>query len=171
MNLRVQKYDGHKKDGGFNILKVMILTVILGALAVLAAGYIFLGDPHLRKDRQIAKYALFLISLAKSNAISNGSQYGVFIDSTNRTFRMFRDTSNPSTMSYEPSDSTVFGYGPAPVSIPPDIIFSSTFANNTVVFLSNGKASQSGDFKFGFPDSTRVYTVSVFASNGKSKLH
>lgn len=147
------------------MLEMMIIVVIIGIVAALAAPSFLSSGPRL-KARTEARNVLNLIRLARSNAISNGSQYGVYIDTANKKYRLFKDINNPAAMSYEASDSTISG----PIPMSTDVTFNSTFTNNTVVFLSTGRASQSGDYRFGIQGGGTLYSVSILASTGRSKL-
>ena len=147
------------------MLEMMIIVVIIGILAAMAVPTFFSSGPRI-KARTEARNVLNLIRLARSHAISDGSQYGVYIDNANREYILFKDVTNPSTMTYEASDSTMTG----PIDLPPDVTFNSTFSNNTVIFMSTGRASQTGDYTFGITDVGNLYTVSVLASTGRSKL-
>lgn len=157
---------GRNKTLGFTMLEMMIIVVIIGIAAAMAAPTFFAGVPRL-KARTEARNVLSLLRLARSNAISNGSQYGVFVDIANRQYLFFKDIANPGSMIYEPADSIISG----PESIPVDVaVLSSSFAGNSVVFLPTGGASQSGNFTFDISGGGALYTVSVLASTGRSKL-
>lgn len=150
---------------GFTMLEMMIIVVIIGIVAALAAPSFLASGPRI-KARTEARNVLNFIRLARSNAISNGSQYGVYVDTANKKYLLFKDTYNPSGMSYDMADSTISG----PVPLPNDVTFNSTFTGNTVIFLSTGRASESGDFNFGIQGGGTLYSVSVLASTGRSKL-
>jgi prepilin-type N-terminal cleavage/methylation domain-containing protein len=159
------KYGNRPFSGGFTMLEMMIIVVIIGIVAAIAVPSFFAGVPRL-KARTEARNVLNMTRLARSKAISEGAQYGVFVDTYNNQYLLFKDISNPETMTYEVTDSIVVG----PQSIPADLLPYSTFNGDVVVFLSTGRASQSGDFTFMIYDGGAQYTVSVLASTGRSKL-
>jgi type II secretory pathway pseudopilin PulG len=165
MILKILKIKSHRPAGGFTMLEMMIIVVIIGIVAAMAAPTFFSSGPRL-KARTEARNVLNFTRLARSNSISNGTQYGVYVDSANRRYLLFKDTNNPAAMSYEISDQVISG----PVPLPADVTFGSSFANGTVVFLSTGRASQSGNYTFGIQGGGILYTVSVLASTGRSKL-
>ncbi len=151
---------------GFTMLEMMIIVVIIGIAAAMAGPTFFAGVPKL-KARTEARNVLSLIRLARSNAISNGAQYGVYVDIINRQYLFFKDIANPANMAYDLADSIISGPEPIPVDVS---VLNSTFAGNSVVFLPSGRASQSGNFTFDISAGGALYTVSVLASTGRSKL-
>lgn len=159
------KYGNRPFAGGFTMLEMMIIVVIIGIVAALAVPSFLSSTPRL-KARTEARNVLNMMRLARSKAISEGSQYGVFVDTGNNRYFMFKDIINPVAMSYEVGDSVVTG----PFDIPGDVIPTSSFSDDVVVFMSTGRASESGGFTFDISDGGVQYTASVLASTGRSKL-
>lgn len=147
------------------MLEMMIIVVIIGIVAAMAVPSFFSGMPRL-KARTEARNVLNMMRLARSKSITEGAQYGVYIDVDNKSYVLFKDISNPATMTYEVADSVVSG----PLTIPTDVVPNSSFTGDAVVFMSTGRASQSGTFTFDIPGGGALYTVSVLASTGRSKL-
>ena len=157
-----------KRDGreGYTMLEIMIIVVIIGIMAAMAVPTFYNVTPKL-KARSQARSTLNYIRLARSRAISEGAQVGVYIDAANRQYLIFKDTVNPTLMTYDTGDSILVG----PETIDGVVVIvSSTFANNTVVFGPTGSASASGNFVFDKDGGGARYTVSVLGSTGKSKL-
>ncbi len=147
------------------MLEMMIIVVIIGIAAALAAPTFFSAGPRI-KARTEARNILNMARLARSKAISDGAQYGIYLDTGNRRYLLFKNTSNPSMMSYDVGDSLVSG----PVSYSPDLTANSSFTGDAVVFISTGRASQSGNFNVDITSGGALYTVSILASTGRSKL-
>lgn len=148
------------------MLEMMIIIVIIGILAAIAVPTFSRIMPKLEVRAQ-ARNTLSYMRLARSRAIAEGAQYGVYIDATNRRYMVFKDTVNPAQMTYNAGDSVVAG----PEKIDPDVLLTaSTFANNSVIFQQTGCASQSGSFTFDKSGGGASYTVSVLGSTGKTKL-
>jgi Tfp pilus assembly protein FimT len=148
------------------MLEMMIIVVILGILAAVAVPTF--GDyiPKLEARSQ-ARATLNYLRLARSRAISEGTQFGVYVDTNTRTYILFKDTINPAMKTYHLGDSIVVG----PEIIDPDVtITQSTFTNDAVVFLPTGGASQSGTITFDKTGGGAPYTVSVLGSTGRSRL-
>lgn len=157
---------GGKRTAGFTMLEMMIIVVIIGIVAAMAVPSFYNTIPRL-KARTEARNILNFVRLARSKAVSDGSQYGVYIDTNTRQYILFKDTINPAQMIYNTGDSVVVG----PETLDPDVVLtSSTFTNNTVIFVPTGGASQSGSFTLDNTDGGSSYTVSVLSSTGKSKL-
>ncbi len=147
------------------MLEMMIIVVIIGIAAALAAPTFFSAGPRI-KARTEARNILNMVRLARSKAISDGAQYGVYLDTGNRRYLLFKNTSNPSMMSYDTSDSLVSG----PVSYSTDLTANSSFTGDAVVFISTGRASQSGNFTVDITGGGALYAISILASTGRSKL-
>ena len=159
------RFNSRHLTGGFTMIEMMIIIVMIGILAAIAVPTLFSGGPRL-KARTEARNILNMVRLARSKAVSDGSQYGVYLDSSQKQYLLFKDLSNPALMTYDAGDSLVTG----PVTYSPDLSANSSFSGDVVVFLSTGRASQSGNFTFDISDGGALYTVSVLASTGRSKL-
>lgn len=157
---------GGMRCAGFTMIEMMIIIVIIGIIAAMAGPSFFNAIPKL-KARAEARNVLNFVRLARSKAVSDGAQYGVYIDINNRQYILFKDTINPAQVMYNVGDSVVVG----PETIDSDVVLaSSSFTGNTVIFLPTGGASQSGSFTLDNTDGGSSYTVSVLSSTGKSKL-
>ena len=157
--------ENRRKAGGFTMLEMMIIVVIIGIVAALAVPTFFASMPRMRA-RTEARNVLNMMRLARSKAISEGAQYGVYVDISNNQYLLFKDISNPASMVYELADSIVTG----PEPIQPDVVPTSSFTGDAVVFLPTGRASESGNFTFDITDGGALRTVSVLASTGRSKM-
>jgi len=154
------------RTGGFTMLEMMIIVVIIGILAAMAVPSFSSIIPKL-KVRSEARGTLNYLRLARSMAISEATQVGVFVDTSNRRYFIFKDIISPDQMTYNVGDSIMSG----PDIIDSDVVlFSSTFTNNSVVFQATGSASQSGSFVYARSDGGFRYTVSVLGSTGRSRM-
>lgn len=151
---------------GFTMLEMMIIIVIIGIVAAMAIPSFLRTMPKL-EARSTARNILNYVRLARSKAVAEGSQFGVYIDTSNRRYVLFKDTINPAQQTYNEGDSLVTG----PLTIDPDINLSgSTFTNNCVIFLPTGGASQSGSYSISTADGFYSYTVSVLSATGRSRM-
>jgi hypothetical protein len=104
---------------------------------------------------------------ARSRAISENAPYGVYFDTGARNYIVFKDKVNPSLMTYESGDSIVAG----PVILDGKVVYSAvTFANNTVVMLPTGAASQTGNVNVNSNGGDAPFSISVLAATGRTKL-
>lgn len=165
MKIFKDRFGSRHKFGGFTMLEMMIIVVIIGIAAALAAPSFLSTGPRI-KARTEARNILNMVRLARSKAISDGAQYGVYLNTANRQYLLFKNTSNPAVMSYDISDSVISG----PVAYSPDLTASSTFNGGAVIFISTGRASQSGTFDINISGGGAPYSVSILASTGRSKL-
>jgi Tfp pilus assembly protein FimT len=153
-------------SAGFTMLEMAIIVVIIGIVAAMAVPSLFSAIPRL-KARAEARSMLNFVRLARSKAVSDGAQYGVYYDANTRQYILFKDTVNPAQVMYNTGDSVVVG----PETLDPDVVLTnSTFSSNSVIFMPTGGANQSGSFTLDTTDGGSSYTVSVLSSTGKSKL-
>ena len=151
---------------GFTIIELMIIIVIIGIAAAMAVPSFLRTMPRL-EARSAARNILNYVRLARSKAVTERSQFGVYIDAVNGQYMLFKDIINLPQETYNSGDSIVVG----PEDIDPDITLSgSTFTNDCVVFLPTGSASETGSYTISTADSAFSYTISVLSATGRSKL-
>jgi prepilin-type N-terminal cleavage/methylation domain-containing protein len=151
---------------GFTMIELMIIIVIIGIAAAMAVPSFFRSMPRI-ETRSAARGILNYVRLARSRAVSERCQFGVYIDVNGGQYVLFKDTINPPQETYNEGDSVVAG----PLIIDPDVFLSrSTFTNDCVVFLPTGGASESGVYTVSSADTSVSYTVSVLGSTGRSKM-
>jgi type IV fimbrial biogenesis protein FimT len=157
---------GHRRNRGFTMIELMVVIVVIGITAAMAAPMFTRIIPRI-KTKAEARNILNFMREARSRAIAENTQYGVYLNINNRQYILFKDTTNPSTAIYESADSTAIG----PITLDPNVVYSSTsFANNCVVFLPTGAASQSGSVNINSTQSDAAYSIAVLAATGKCKL-
>lgn len=151
---------------GFTMIELMIIIVIIGIAAAMAVPSFFRSMPRL-ETRSTARSILNYVRLARSKAVSERCQFGVYVDVNSGRYLLFKDTINPPQETYNEGDSVVAG----PLIIDPDVILSRcTFTNDCVVFSPTGGASESGVYTVSSADSSISYTVSVLGSTGRSRM-
>ena len=159
----------HYKDRrchGFTLLEMMIVVVLVGIMATMAVPMFVRTIPRL-KARAEARNALNMMRTARSRAISENTQYGVYFNINGRTYVLFKDTISPSTATYNSGDSLLG----TPTAVDPNVVYTScTLTGNCVVFLASGAASQSGTLTLNTTDGSQSYSISVLAATGKTKL-
>ncbi len=154
------------RSAGFTMLEMIIIVVIVGIVAAMAVPSFFNTIPRI-KARSEARNILSFVRLARSKAVSDGAQYGVYVNASNMQYILFKDTVNPAQLMHNAGDSVVIG----PEEIDSDVFLTScTFSNGCVIFLPTGGASQSGSFTLDVAEGGSSYTISVLSSTGKSKL-
>lgn len=154
------------RPSGFTMIEMMIIIVIIGIVAAMAVPSFLRTMPRL-EARSTARNILNYARLARSKAVAERCQFGVYIDINNARYVLFKDTINPAQETYNEGDSVVAG----PEIIDPDISLSaSTFSNNCVVFLPTGGASESGSYTVSTADGAFSYTVSVLSATGRSRM-
>jgi prepilin-type N-terminal cleavage/methylation domain-containing protein len=154
-------------DRGFTMLEMMILIVIIGILASIAAPSFFNWIPQM-KLKNDARTNLNSLRQARAQAVAKNGQYGVYFDQENKQLYLFKDCDNPSGSTYTPGlDSLV----QAPITFDDDVVISScTFISNTVIFYPNGSASNSGLISLQNSSGGTIYSVDVLASTGRVKM-
>jgi prepilin-type N-terminal cleavage/methylation domain-containing protein len=156
-----------KRSGGFTMLEMMIVVVIIGVFASMAAPSFMNWIPKM-KLKADAREKVNYLRQARSLAISENSQFGVFFDIANNQIVYFKDTASPELAMYnEGTDSLL----KAPIACVSNAYLDNcSFTNNAVVFYSNGSASTSGAIELINNESPDSYTINVLASTGRIRL-
>ncbi|OQX92815.1 MAG: hypothetical protein B6D58_01100 [candidate division Zixibacteria bacterium 4484_95] len=155
------------RQTGFTMIEMMIMIVLIGILASLTAPSFFNMMPRLKLKSE-ARTNLNYLRLARSKAISDNSQYGIYFDVNNGNLVYFKDTHDLQFAYYlAGQDSLIEG----PISMASNVSYSNcTFMSNCVIFYSNGSASTSGSIDVVDSESGNSYTISVLASTGRVRL-
>ena len=152
---------------GFTMLEMMIIIVIIGILASIAAPSFFNWIPQM-KLKSDARMSLNYLRQVRAQSVAKNSQFGVYFDRENRLIYVFQDCDNPAGSIYTPGLDSLLE---APVSFDSDVILSNcTFQNDTVIFYPNGSASSSGEILLQNSGGATVYSVDVLASTGRVKM-
>jgi len=155
------------KRAGFTMLEMMIVIVVIGIMAGMAVPSFINWIPKM-KLKNDAKQNLNFLRQARSMAVSDNNQYGIYFDIANKQIHFFEDTSSPELTSYEfGSDSLVI----PPVSLERNVSFGEcSFNGNAVIFYPSGSASTSGSIIVQDTISSDYFTISVLASTGRVRL-
>jgi prepilin-type N-terminal cleavage/methylation domain-containing protein len=159
-------HNGSGRNRGFTLIEMAIVCVLIGILAAMAVPMFTRIFPRI-KCRAEARNILNTIRVARSRAIAENTQYGVYFDSNARQYLLFKDKTNLTAMTYESTDSTVG----APIPVDPSVVYNGiAFAGNCIIMLPTGAASQSGNVGVNTSSGDSPFTISVLAATGKSKL-
>jgi prepilin-type N-terminal cleavage/methylation domain-containing protein len=159
-------HNGTGRKNGFTLIEMAIVCVLVGILAAMAVPMFTRVFPRI-KCRSEARNILNTIRIARSRAIAENAQYGVYFDSNARQYKLFKDKTNLSLMTYDATDSTVG----APITVDPSVVYNGiAFAGNCIMMLPTGAASQSGSVGVNTSSGDSPFTISVLAATGKSKL-
>ena len=151
---------------GFTLIEMMIVAVIIGTVASIAApSFQQAYDRHNFKGGQ--QEVVSMLKKARSYAISTKDSYGVHIDSETRAVTLFENRANPSVSSFEDGDSAI-SIDTLPESF--QYVYAD-MANSAIAFQPNGSALVTGYsniFLAGETENMMAYiSISVLASTGK----
>ena len=154
-----------KNRKGITLLELMIGVVVLGVIVAMAAPQFASVLPRLKfksKSRDIVSD----LRLARSDAVSQRAQFGLFFDFLQDRYIVFKDLVNPNLFTYEFGDSVI-----KTVYLGQDIsLYSCSFNNYTVVFKPDGSASSSGIVTIENNQGNDRADIDVLASTGRVKL-
>jgi prepilin-type N-terminal cleavage/methylation domain-containing protein len=161
--MRLKKTKG---AGGFTMIEMAIVAVLVGVMATMAVPLFTRTLPRLKCHAE-ARSVLNAVRLARSRAISENIQYGVYFDTNARTYIIFKDIISQSQYRYNIGDSIVAG----PVVFDPNVVYTGTsFANNSIIMMPTGAASQTGTVGVNTSSGDSPFTISVLAATGKTKI-
>ena len=149
------------------MLEMMIIAVIIGITSTLAIPRFGQVMDKLRL-KTAGRDILSSLRLARSNAVSQRSQFGVYFDLNSRQYVLFKDLANPGSFTYDAgSDSDM-----VTKTLPARVNFGyDSFSNSVVIFRPNGSASSSGLIElYSCEDYYGSFTVDVLSSTGRVKL-
>lgn len=155
-------------EQGMTFMELMITVVIIGIVAAMAV-------PRFQKAIEKARFQganrqiMSTLRLARSNAIADKAQYGVFFDQNALTVTLFKDVVNLSSYSLEMGDS-ILRVDTLPIGF---IYLDSDDLDDSFVFRPNGSAKFDGTGFIATIASTydvlAIATYNVLASTGRIK--
>jgi Tfp pilus assembly protein FimT len=155
---------------GITVLELTIVTVVIAVIASLAIPQFDKVMDRL-KLKTAGRDVLSSMRLARSAAVSQKDQFGVYFDYYQNEYVLFHDVANPSSFTYDyGSDSVILTNAlPKKVHLAYD-----TFSNSVVIFRPNGSAASSGQvvlYSYSHGDEyLNLMGVDVLASTGRVKL-
>jgi type II secretion system protein H len=156
-----------QKVAGFTLIEMMVAIVILGVLAAMAGPSFSSWIPKMKLKAE-AREKLNYLRQARSRAIAENSQYGIYFNTGNSEIIFFKDITNPQLNLYEAGSDSIIG---APIESESNVLFdNSTLTNNVVIFYPNGSASTSGQIELHDSGSACLHTITVLASTGRVRL-
>ena len=156
-----------RKDNskGVTLIELVIIVVIISVVAAMAIPQFSKVVPRL----EFKSASLDIVSdlrLARSLAIAQRIQIGLYFNSKQRQYVIFKDLVNPDAFTYEASDSVL-----RTVTLNQNLSISScSFTNYTIVFKPDGSASSTGGVVVGYSQGSDLANVNVLASTGRVKL-
>lgn len=156
-----------KNQKGFSLMEMVIVAVVIGLMAALAVPS-FLNYTSKLQAKSTARDVVSVLRLARSRAIAERVQYGVYFNAGARQYTFFKDVANPTSFLYEPlaGDSTI-----SQVDLDQDVNYgTNTLTSTTVVFTTAGAASTSGYLRILPASGGDTYNIDVLASTGRIKL-
>lgn len=152
---------------GITLLEMMIIAVVIGITSTLAIPR-FGQVMEKLKLKTTGRDIVSSLRLARSSAVSQRDQFGVYFDLNSRQYVLFKDLANPGSFTYDVgSDSDM-----VTKTLPARVNFGyDSFSNSVVIFRPNGSASSSGLIElYSYEDYYGSFTVDVLSSTGRVKL-
>jgi len=156
------------KNRGFTMAEMMVAVVAVGIIAALAAPRFSLAIQRAGFKGE-TRDIISQLRTARSESITKKQPYGLYFDYEARTITNFIDIANLAAATYDEGADSILTVD----SLPPNFNYLyASFNNYTVVFQSNGSASQSGDIYLMSQDDEHYNfsRLSVLASTGKSSI-
>ncbi|HOD65334.1 MAG TPA: GspH/FimT family pseudopilin [candidate division Zixibacteria bacterium] len=124
---------------GITLLEMMVTVVIIGIVASLAVPR-FDGAMDRIRFRSVNRDLTSTLRLARSSAITDKDQYGVYFDGTHRVVYLFKDLVSPTLNQFDTGDSVLRAD-----TLPPEFNFLGTdVVGDVICFAPNGSARFTG---------------------------
>lgn len=156
-----------KTAAGFTLMEMMIVVVIIAVLAAMAGPTFSRYIPRM-KLKSDAREKVNYLRQARSKAITDNCQYGVFFDNDRGQIIYFKDIGNPELAVFDHGQDSLMC---APILNGAEISLTNcSFSNNTVIFYANGSASTSGSVEVANTRLGESFNISILASTGRIRL-
>ncbi|MFH1337149.1 MAG: GspH/FimT family pseudopilin [Candidatus Zixiibacteriota bacterium] len=156
-----------QNDKGFTMLEMMIIVVVIGIIATLSLpGFGKVMDRL--KLKTAGRDVVSAMRFARSAAVSQKDQFGVYFDQSARTFLIFKDIANQSSFTYDVGADSVIQIK----NLPRNVNFGYTsIPGPAIIFKPNGSAYTSGQvYMSSYGQYEGYLTVDVLGSTGRVKL-
>jgi prepilin-type N-terminal cleavage/methylation domain-containing protein len=156
-----------KNNKGITMLELMITVVIFGITTTLAFPQFERTMDKLRL-KSAGRDIVSSLRLARSDAVSQRQQFGVYFDLNSGQCILFKDLANLTAFTYDAgSDSDL-----VTTTLPSHVNFGSiSFPSSVVIFKPDGSASNSGSIGlYSYEGYYGSFTVDVLSSTGRVKL-
>ncbi len=162
---------------GITLIELLIYVVIVGVVAAMAIPRFFIAMERW-KFKSANRELISTIRLARSLAISEKAQYGVYFNGTFNNsnqgselkYSLFKDTKDPSNFRYDSGDSVLN----VNIISPNVTFFDNDLGDDVLIFLPNGSAqfTNSGTIltMAQTEDISSTQTMSVVKSTGRVKV-
>jgi prepilin-type N-terminal cleavage/methylation domain-containing protein len=150
---------------GVTLIELVIAVVIVSVIAAMAIPQFGRVVPRL-EFKSASRDVVSDLRLARSLAIAQRTQIGLYFNSSQRQYSIFKDIANPDAFTFEAGDSLI-----RTVTLDQNLsIPSCSFTNYTIVFKPDGSASSTGGVVVGYSQGSDLANVNVLASTGRVKL-
>jgi len=152
---------------GLTVLELSIVAVAIGIISMLAIPQFGKVMERL-KLKTAGRDVISALRLARSSAVSQKDQFGVYFDYNSNQYILFHDLANPSSFTYDVGSDSVIATKDLPGNVNLGYI---SFPNFAVVFKPNGSASNSGNVGiYCYGEYYGYLAVDVLGSTGRVKL-
>ncbi len=151
------------------LIELLTTVVIMGIVSTMAMPR-FKAAWEKLAIRSETREITSTLRLARSMAVANKAQYGVYFDGSNKTITLFKDIVNLSSYQYDVGDSLI-----RVDTLPPEYTYLGTDMDNDVlVFRPNGSAKFTGGGNIHTMASTEtvvgIMIHNVLASTGRVQV-
>jgi len=158
-----------KNKKGITLTELMAVVVIIGIVSAMAVPRFSTTVSRL-KFRSAARNMVSKLRLARSHAITNKQQCGVYVDGDEKTLTLFLDTNNPAGFSYDSGSDSILAVDTLPNGF---IHLSTDFGSPSIVYFPNGSASSTGNvwfLSYTEDDNVNFGSIEVLAATGRTKM-
>jgi prepilin-type N-terminal cleavage/methylation domain-containing protein len=156
-----------RNNKGFTMVEIMVIVVVIAIIAALTLPS-FGNVMDRLKLKTAGRDIVSALRFARSAAVSQKDQFGVYFNQNARNFLIFKDIANPASFTFDLGADSVIKI----IQLPKNVNFGYTsIPGPAIIFKPNGSSYISGQvYLSSYGQYNGYLTVDVLGSTGRVKI-